>query len=359
MLENSFHIKNINNVNANEDKHIKKLINNICTSPNLFPYKIDLQNNKIFFIEMNEKEYKKSFFVLSPGTDPGYLQGDKRFSANLSETKDIFDNYRSKNRTAIIYNHGFCCSTLLCRLIEESFDVLSLKEPPLLHDLKSLLITNEDHELKNTIFSIHNRSYSRKQKVLLKPSDYAFDLISESEKRNIPAIYLYSPLREYIASCIKGERVNWIKNRFIAAQPNRITSFLGSNSLNQDYSKPVIQATLYWCYFAKQFQQISFNSSNAIAVNSKTLLSNPSITYEIGSHLCLEKKFNFFEKKNREKLLNTYAKTDAYSFNATDRDNLLKKIITENIEAIKYAESLAENILDLKIENFRFDSEIL
>ena len=65
-------------------------------------------NNKIFFIEMNEKEYKKSFFVLSPGTDPGYLQGDKRFSANLSETKDIFDNYESKNRTAIIYNHGFC-----------------------------------------------------------------------------------------------------------------------------------------------------------------------------------------------------------------------------------------------------------
>ena len=359
MLENSFHINNIENFNNGKDKHIRKLIEKIQTSPDLFPYKMDITNNKIFFVEMDKQKYKKSFFVLSPGPAPGYLQGGLAFSANLSEIQHIFEKHKSNNNSAIIFNHGFCCSTLLCRLIEESFDVLALKEPPLLHDLKALLKKNENHELTNIIFSIHNRTYSKKQKVLLKPSDYAFDLVSESEKRKIPSIYLYSPLKEYIASCIKGERVNWINNRFIAADPEKITNFLGPSSSNQDHSKPIIQATLYWCYFAKRFQQVSSKTSNLRAINSSTLLANPSITYRVGSHLNLKRRFNLFEKRNRYKLLNTYVKTDAYSFNATDRKNLLKDVMDKNKEGIKYAESLAEKILNQGIINFKFENEIL
>ena len=136
MLENSFHINNVKNFENDEGKHIRKLIDKIQTSPDLFPYKIDIVSNKIFFVVMDKKKYKKSFFVLSPGTEPGYLQGGLAFSVNLSEIQRIFEKHKSKNRSAIIFNHGFCCSTLLSRLIEESFDVLALKEPPLLHDLK-------------------------------------------------------------------------------------------------------------------------------------------------------------------------------------------------------------------------------
>lgn len=359
MLENSLHIDNISNLDGINHKRIKKLIGKIQKSPNLFPYKIDIEDNKIFFAEMDEKKYKKSFFLLSPGAEPGYLQGKLSFSVNLSEIQDIFDNYSSKNKSAIIYNHGFCCSTLLCRLIEESFDVLSLKEPPLLNNLKSLLQADENHALKNTIFSIHNRSYSEKQKVLIKPSDYAFDLISESEKRDIPSIYLYSPLKEYIASCIKGERIYWIKNRFIAADPNKILDFLGSKSLNQDHTKPIIQATMYWCYFAKKFLQVSSNNKNVVAINSNTLLNNPTITYQVGSHLNFKRRFNIFENQNRQKLLNTYVKTDAYLFNAADRKKLLKDVMNKNQEEIKYAESLAESILGMEIKNFKFDNEII
>ena len=359
MLENSFHINNVKNFDNNEGKHIRKLIDKIQTSPDLFPYKIDIVSNKVFFVVLDQKKYKKSFFVLSPGTEPGYLQGGLAFSVNLSEIQRIFEKHKSKNRSAIIFNHGFCCSTLLSRLIEESFDVLALKEPPLLHDLKALLKKDKNHELKDIIFSIHNRTYSKKQKVLLKPSDYAFDLISESEKRNIPSIYLYSPLREYIASCIKGERVNWINNRFIAAEPEKIINFLGASSSNQDHSKPIIQATLYWCYFAKRFQHVSSKTNNLLAINSSTLLANPSITYQVGSHLNLKRRFNLFEKRNRSKLLNTYAKTDAYLFNANDRDNLLKDVIDKNKKGIKYAESLAEKILNQEMIDFKFENEIL
>ena len=47
MLENSFHINNIRNLDSVNDNHIKKLIDKIQTSPDLFPYKIDITNNKI------------------------------------------------------------------------------------------------------------------------------------------------------------------------------------------------------------------------------------------------------------------------------------------------------------------------
>ena len=48
-----------------------------------------------------------------------------------------------KNKSAIIYNHGFCCGTLLSRLLEESFNILSLKEPPLINTLKHHLDNNK------------------------------------------------------------------------------------------------------------------------------------------------------------------------------------------------------------------------
>ena len=50
MLENSFHINNLNDFDHVDHQRIKKLIENIQTSPNLFPYKVDIENNKIFFV---------------------------------------------------------------------------------------------------------------------------------------------------------------------------------------------------------------------------------------------------------------------------------------------------------------------
>ena len=103
--------------------------------------------------------------------------------------------------------------------------------------------------------------------ILWKPSDYAFDLITETNSKSIPSLYLYSPLREYIASCSKGKRVDWIKNRFIAANPDKIIKYLGPLSENKDLSKTSVQASLYWCYFAKKFNDFSLNG-NIVALNS-------------------------------------------------------------------------------------------
>ena len=72
---------------------------------------------------------------------------------------------------------------------------------------------NDAIDIKETILSLHNRTFDNNEKALWKPSDYAFDLIDETQELNIPSILLYSPLREYIASCLKDKRREWIKNR--------------------------------------------------------------------------------------------------------------------------------------------------
>lgn len=333
----------------------KKLISKIDSTPNLFPYEVDINNNKIIFRLMTRKDYRNSFFILSPGKGPGFLKGSNSFSMSLSDVIEIFKEKKYINQSSIIYNHGFCCSTLLTRMLEESFKVLALKEPPLLNSLVHYLKNNNDADIKNTFLSLHNRTFNQKEKALWKPSDYSFDLIEETQILKIPSIYLYSPLNEYIASCSKEKRRDWIANR---ADFKKLKELLNIKIKDLDLEKTSIQATLYWCYFAHKYILLSKNSSNLTAVNSNSILNNPNLVDKIGNHLKLHKKFNIFKKRNTTKLMNTYAKTDSYEYNAEIRSNQLLKIIKENENDIHQAENLAERILNKEIKNFKFEKEI-
>ena len=355
MLVDNCHINDLKELQNSKYKAINNLVSDITSSPNLFPYKLDIQNKRIFFAKMNEKLYKKSFFILSPGEGPGFLKSEYTFSMNFDLIKNIFKNHAYKNNSSIIYNHGFCCSTLLCRLLEESHKVLSLKEPPLINTLKHHLQSNDDSQLIDIIFSLHNRSYKDDQRVLWKPSDYAFDLIDRSESLKIPSIYLFSPLREYIASCSKEKRTEWIKNR---ADYNKIIRYFDLSESEVDISNTAIQATLYWCYFAKKVNDLSFKN-NILALNSNNLLNNPHIVDKVGAHLRLKKKFNVFKRTNIKKLLTTYSKTDDYKFDKDSRTKQLNKIINDNIKDIEKAEKLAEIILNCQIKDFKFKKEII
>ena len=334
----------------------KMLIKKIGSSPNLFPYEVDIENNKINFRLMTPKDYRSSFFILSPGEGPGFLKGTDSVSMSLSDVVEIFREKIYVNKSSIIYNHGFCCSTLLTRMLEENFKVLALKEPPLLNSLTHYLKNNNGEDIKNTFFCLHNRTFNKKERALWKPSDYSFDLIEYTEILNIPSIYLYSPLNEYIASCSKEKRREWIANR---ADFVKLKESLNVNIDNEALKKTSIQATLYWCYFAHKYISLSKHSSNLMAVNSNSILNNPYLIYKIGNHLKLHKKFKFFKKRNISKLLNTYSKTDSYEFNAEMRNNQLTKIILENEKDINEAEHLAQKILNIDIKNFKFEKEII
>lgn len=355
-MRNSISIDIGTDLPQRDRKEISRLLKTIKTNPSLFPYDLDFEKNEINFVKMNRKHYKESFFILAPGEEPGYLKSDFSFSLNFNDVKKIFKNMYYENNSAIIYNHGFCCGTLLSRLLEESFNVLSLKEPPLLNSLKRYLLNNDAEDIKNTIFCLHNRSFNKRQKVLWKPSDYAFDIIKHTESLSIPSIYLYSPLREYIASCSKGKRVEWIKNR---ADYRKILNEFNLSENNIDISKTSNQAMLYWCYFAKKFKFYSTQSNNILALNSLTFLNNFKIINKVGRHLKLNRKLNFFKKRNINKLLNTYSKTDKYEFNKNTRSDLLNKIIQSNKKDIINAELLAAEILEIDMRGFKFENEII
>tara|TARA_Y100000385_G_scaffold211121_2_gene219086 strand:+ start:145 stop:1212 length:1068 start_codon:yes stop_codon:yes gene_type:complete len=354
MLHTEIHIQKISDLNIS-DKHLEYAIKKLRNSPELFPYQINFTKKTIHFVQMDKQAYKNSFFILSPGNGPGFLKGKNPISIELSEIVKIFKGKPYINKSAIIYNHGFCCSTLLSRLLEESHKIISLKEPPVLNTLKHFLENNDEIDIKETIFGLHNRTFNNNQKALWKPSDYAFDLIDETQKLNIPSIFLYSPLREYIASCSKDKRREWIKNR---ADYLKICTYLNIDLSEIDIQKTSIQATLYWCNFAKKFIFHSKNSGNLAALSSSTLLNNPQITDAVGKHLGLNKKLNIFKKRNVKKLLSTYVKTDNYEFNADIRNQQLSKIIQNNINDIEESEELASQIMNKSIQKFQFDNEI-
>ena len=351
-----FHIDDLNSPALHLPKTIIAKIKNMNKSPDLFPHKLDIEKNKIYFSLMNESLYKKSFFILSPGEGPGHLQGNLLFSTNLDSFYSYFRQKGYENKSAIIYNHGFCCSTLLTRLLEIEFKIISLKEPPLLNTLTHHLESNEENLiLKEMVFNITNRTYRSSQKALWKPSQYAFDLIGHTEKLNIPSIYLYSPLREFIASCMKDKRHQWIAER---ANYNKIINYLDIKE-EVDLSKTYILATLYWCFLAKKYIYYNSHSSNTLAVNTNNFLTEKSILKKIGSHLLLKKNMRLFKNKKIKLLLNNYAKTDDYEFNAQKRNLQLSKIIESNKKDITYSENLANKILGIEMNNLKFDNEII
>ena len=355
MLNTEIHIQKISNLNIG-DKALENAVKKLRDSPELFPFQIDFTKKTIHFVQMDKQAYKNSFFILLPGDGPGFLKGKNPISIELSEIIDTFKSEKPfLNKSAIIYNHGFCCSTLLARLLEESHKIISLKEPPLLNALKHFLENNDAIDIKETILSLHNRTFDNNEKALWKPSDYAFDLIDETQELNIPSILLYSPLREYIASCLKDKRREWIKNR---ANYVKICASFNMDLSEIDIQKTSIQATLYWCNFAKKFIFHSNNSKNLAALSSSTLLNNPDITDAVGKHLELNKKLNIFKKRNVRKLLSTYVKTDNYEFNADIRNQQLSKIIQSNIYDIEEAEELASQIVNKSMRDFQFDNEV-
>ena len=71
-MDNKNKIYSGNDLSDREYKNIILELESIKDSPKLFPYSLDIQNNKIDFVKMDKADYKKSFFIMSPGIAPAF-----------------------------------------------------------------------------------------------------------------------------------------------------------------------------------------------------------------------------------------------------------------------------------------------
>jgi len=155
---------------------------NQFSSPAYLPIDINLAKNRVSIAKLEESDYQKSIFILSKGQGKGSLHFQDIQTLELSSF--LADNANEIKEPYFIFHHGFCCSTLISRLIEARFQTLSLREPPAINWAttfkKNTYPWTEDNEIIfRKIIDIHGRTFRSQQRAIIKCSDYVTYCLSD------------------------------------------------------------------------------------------------------------------------------------------------------------------------------------
>ena len=121
-----------------------------------------------------------------------------------------------------IWHTSFCCSTVIAASLDQPGRCLALKEPRALVDLADLKRRQQTLKrpgLTRAVFGLHARRFEEGEQVLIKPSNFANNLIAEaSEVTDGLMLMVYSSCRSFLISIAKaGEaRRGYVRQLFIS-----------------------------------------------------------------------------------------------------------------------------------------------
>ncbi len=185
------------------------------SDPNWFLDHLDLETGQARFVRADRAMLSAQPF-LDPRWDRGRLPSAALAGAALDSTST------APVALHFIWHTSFCCSTVIAASLDQPGWCLALKEPRAivdLADLKRRQQTLKRPGLTQAIFSLYARRFDAGEQVLIKPSNFANNLIAEaahvSEGR---MLMLYSSCRSFLISIIKaGEaRRGYVRQLFIS-----------------------------------------------------------------------------------------------------------------------------------------------
>jgi len=320
---------------------------NQFSSPTYLPIDINLAKNRVSIAKLEESDYQKSIFILSRGQGKGSLHFQD--IQNLELSSFLADNANEIKEPYFIFHHGFCCSTLISRLIEARFQTLSLREPPVINWAtsfkKNTYPWTEDNEIIfRKIIDIHGRTFRSQQRAIIKCSDYVTYCLSDFIRPTTKTIFLYSDLSEYLGSCSKEKRDQWIANR---GDFSTMKEYLGYQKC-LDLDDTPTQATLYWCFQIAKFLENPY-SENARSLNMNRIFSEKNLIKSLGNFFGLKEKYIFFRNRKQKTIRSSYSKTGDYEFSYSHRKKIISDTLKEKQIQTKWFENLALEILGEKL----------
>jgi len=171
-------------------------------SPDVYPQKLDLIRGGLLLIHFGEEAYRSSSFlddrILGPATRGGWLSVELVAQA----VAQLADGARPLH---FIFHTGHVGSTLVSRLLDETGQVLSLREPlPLrtlaeardvLHAPESLLGPEHFDRLLETLLRLWRRGYAATRSVVVKVTSSAARLAPVLLERSVESRAFYLNLR--------------------------------------------------------------------------------------------------------------------------------------------------------------------
>ncbi len=177
----------------------------VLKDPSWLPFQMDANWRQLEFARVADEALRSAAFLYA-----GFSGAIKeRASFQLSEVLAC-DAEAGPHSAAVILHSAFCCSTLMARACDTPGKCLSLKEPDILMSLanakRMLPRQNRESEfadLFKLILKLLSRRRHPTEKILLKPTNAANNLLPDFLAAASPLILMYSDLEGFLVSVLK------------------------------------------------------------------------------------------------------------------------------------------------------------
>lgn len=255
-------------------------LQDLLADPLWFPASMDAEKNLLNFLRVTRKEIEDAAFL----DERLFNNPAKMAQASLSDV--LAANPKpGASPPCFIFHSAFCCSTLLARALDFPDVSLSLKEPKILMDFANAIRVSpalkqspaKASQLFTAILALLSRPMAGAERVVIKPTNTANNLVGFVRESGSKTLFLYGPLRDFMISLLKkGE-----EGRAFARRQYNIFVFdpLGLEAIppRQAMSFTDLQtAALVWRAQLEQFQSALALDASARALNFHSLLKTPA-----------------------------------------------------------------------------------
>jgi hypothetical protein len=321
------------------------LVTRLPASPDAYPQKIDVNSWMVLFIQFDAGSYRLASFLddrlLGPATKGGWLPVGR-----VAEAARLITNARPVH---FIFHTGHVGSTLVSRLLDETGEVLSLREPlPLrtladAHDVlgrsDSLLSNPEFNLILATFMRLWGRGYDATRGVVVKATSsagrLAIPILTASEASR--AIYMNLRAEPYLATLLAGqnspvdlrghgpERVRRLQSRIAAPLAPLHTLSIGE------------LAAMSW--LAESWTQrdaVKRFAGRTLALDFDQFLSGVADSMgRILRHFELPDDSRYLSAVGRSPVLTRYSKAPEYAYTSDIRAEVLRDSRRHNNEEIR------------------------
>ena len=347
-LNNIAKISNDGEIEGVIPEGVDQAIKSINLTPDLFPVKLNIFQDYVQYVKMSPYWYNESVF-LDPTRILGTCAVESSSSWLLDKTQDLPENI-----TPIIFHTAFCGSTLMSNALAAIYYNLPIREPDALSNLLVYMRSQAPEPEKaiwfKRIFNLLGRRYETQEVAIIKANDYGNGLIRDMLMRlpDTPALFMYTPLADFFASCIKAEsRKLWVKDRYksVINMASEELTELGSVNIDENSLGEVI--ALYWSYnIALYHAAVKNNAEKIKSLNFNDMLKNPlDAVVACANWFNLEQQKGIKPADEMNWLLGVYSKDASYQYSPLTRRDELQKLLNDNVEEMGVAEKMARRLL--------------
>jgi hypothetical protein len=324
-----------------------------------FMQQLDLVQRRALIVRITEAELRTASFLderLGMQGRVGFwmpLEGIAAAASSVSQAQPSAD---------FIFHIGHCGSTLLSRLLDQSSNVLGLREPlPLrelsenMRDLESPLSRLNRAQWEGVLaasLTLLGRRFTEQQRIIIKATSTCNGLVDPvlglyPESR---AVLLYIRLEPYLATMAKGVAGGLDALHAAPARLQFLHDFLDDRSIRlPDLETPEIVA-MNWVAELARFEHLSRTSparERLLMLDFEQLLADiPGVLGDVCRHLDIPEADSDSTQDPHTSVLAAYAKSPTHVYSATDREhdlNLSRRKFPVQIErGLRWAEQIMQ-----------------